>query len=211
MKGILFKPDMIKAIVEGRKTQTRRVIKPQPCFEAVACEPKVLLDILTEKKSRYKVGETVYIKEAHCIECYKNDGIEVACYKYDEDPSFFSIAGLLFELCDIDCGMAKWRSPMFMPAWAARYFIKIIDVRAERLQEICGEDVNNEGVNYENIWGKYSKPDWDSFIDAQEDIAISAFAKLWNSINKQPYDWQSNPWVFAYKFQVVSLRGIKYC
>lgn len=135
MKGILFKPDMIKAIVKGRKTQTRRVIKiGQTVYKADG-----------SLASRYHTGETVYIKEVW---------------------------------------IGKWRNPLFMPEWAARYFIKITDVRVGRLQEITNTDAVAEGI----FWAKNNPRDDFSF--------------LWDSINPK-YPWADNPWVFAYTFEKV--------
>ncbi|GAH06107.1 unnamed protein product, partial [marine sediment metagenome] len=84
----------------------------------------------------------------------------------------------------------KWRSPMMMPEWAARYFITITDVRAERLKEITKDGAKAEGAMYLQSYG-YEPIDgfrgW--------------FRIVWNSINKD-YPWESNPWDFAYTFRL---------
>jgi hypothetical protein len=185
MKGILFKPDMIQAIVEGRKTVTRRLsglkeinkepdrwvnILPKSSASAFVLLDKKRFGIWV--KPRYQVGETVYIKEAWC-ESYYGKPI---CYKLDgkESPG----------------PKGFWRSPMLLKAEDARYFIKITDVRAERLQEINKvrhDEVLKEGYPFiYNILELNEHPE-------------TTFARYWNSINKD-YHWESNPWVWVYTF-----------
>lgn len=115
----------------------------------------------------YQVGETVYIKEAWCESYYG----EPICYKLDgkESPGPKDF----------------WRSPLFMPAWAARYFIQITDVRAQRVQEISYEDIIAEGV------------------DTGQDVH---YQELWDSINPK-YPFASNCWVWAYTFKLVNKEG----
>jgi len=173
MKGILFKPDMIKAIVEGRKTVTRRVCLGQRELSNIHDFPIW--------NARYQAGETVYIKEACCIWCYQRDGVKDACYKTDED-------GMELPAPITHCSQPqKWRSPLFMPAWAARYFIQITGVRAERLQEIriTPSECRLEG----SYWA--TDPDDEG-----------GFINLWDSINKE-HPWSSNPFVWVYTFRKV--------
>jgi len=152
MKGILFKPWKIQAIAENpdREWQTRRVIKPQPMgadywtyYQMMpsvqgAFFPNTKEAIPKLLRPRYQSGETVYIKEAHCLHCFKTvDGVEDACYKTDDDTG---------EPVDINCEFVQWRSPLFMPVWAARYFIKITSVTPQRLQlPLSKEDLDAEG------------------------------------------------------------------
>jgi len=197
----MFKPDMIKAIIEGRKTQTRRLSG----YERLNREPdkwtyhseqsfpnlgRFIFQYDNQKpyhrelatvmvKSHYQVREVVYIKEACCVECFKRDGIEDACYKYDEDT---------LELNEIDCEEVNWRSPLFMPAWAACHFIRITDVRAERLWKITEEDAKAEGVTRPpNYSLTHHYREW--------------FKYLWNTIHKKKDRWEDNPWVWLYSFE----------
>jgi len=211
MKGILFQPDMIKAIVEGRKTQTRRVeanlkeINQKPDMWAYIQQPEhysfYRLDITDETdhyiphniKSRFKVGEVVYIKEkwrvidvdvrtlgkpkVH-VKVEYGDG-DITWGKYIKEGTNFTIPD-------------TWHSPLFLQAITARYFIKILNVRPERLQEITGTDCENEGIltGYRIEW------------DAQYDLRRK-YKSLWNTINKPPYDWDYNPWVFRREFELI--------
>lgn len=152
MKGILFKTDSHKAIREGRKTQTRRLLSRTS--ESFDCDlmpghdkdsivwlfrHKELSEVIAAKP-RYQVGDVVYIKEA----LYRNPYFDEAGYLLDQ--SAVMVNGVIGD-------MLKWRwqrdvlSGMFMPQEAARDFIKMADVRPQRLQEITEEDCIAEGVN----------------------------------------------------------------
>ena len=187
MKGILFKPDMHKAIREGRKTVTRRVIKPQPPVASLPVDLVGEFSVLgKDYRARYQVGEVVYIKEAWYAD--NNDKGELY-YRADwaEDQ--------------VDYVVPKWKSPLFMPAWAARDFIQITGVRAERLQEIspgelCTTELEREGIPYKNRFGI------DFTTRLERYVLLEDFKKLWDSINKE-HPWASNPWVWRYEFKRV--------
>lgn len=211
MKGILFKPDMIKAIREGEKTQTRRVIKPCSKADVVGRNEKGELDnsvprvqpdwVFTEAKSRYRVGEPVYIKEAWC---YKVDPItaEVLLHEFwyrAENPEVEKVDGDGCPEQNKDGSMkSPWISPLFMPARSARTFIQIVSVRPERLQAISPEDCVDEGIEkieygWQGVAGHNKGKPWAS--------PISAYADLWDSINPK-YPWISNLWVWRYEFKL---------
>ena len=187
MKGILFKPDMRKAIVEGRKTVTRRVMQNQPVLMDKVYERDFRKDA-GGRKSRYQVGEVVYIKEPwHYLNIEENKatpydfGIEFA----DGEILWWTDNGneMNYPLDE------KKRSPMFLKAKFARYFIKITDVRPERLQEITEEDTIKEGIVPSRQ--RYFRPS-----------NVEQYAALWDSINpKRP--WSSNPWVWRIEFKKV--------
>ncbi|MCJ7459302.1 MAG: hypothetical protein MUP17_09945, partial [candidate division Zixibacteria bacterium] len=168
MNGILFKPWKIKAIAESdREWQTRRLgglkeINEHPdewifkgtidgkyWFQHPQCERD---DWLYNRyiKPRYQVGEVVYIKEAYC---HKVDPI-TAEVSYDEfwyrldNPDVIKVDGDGGQEFNKD-GTEKspWVSPLLMPQSAARYFTKITDVRAERVQDITEEDAKAEGID----------------------------------------------------------------
>ena len=204
MKGILFKPEMIQAIIEGRKTQTRRVIKPQPPSNAEVCTCKRVKHIYIRKdpppkapteptcnvsvmKPRYQVGETVYIKEK---------------WAYAMNPLPFKKQRIIYKASESDLShweeiiIGNWRSPMSLKAEDARYFIEITDVRAERLQEITPYDAEAEGFAK---WGlehncSACETESHSFYGG-----LYHFKEIWNSINKEK--WESSPWVWVYTFK----------
>ena len=198
MKGIYERPDMIQAIVDGRKTQTRRVIEPQledyrdgypdgydsPPHSMVKYKGKWIDDgDFIENYTRYRVGETVYIKEGllrdHCFaEANYRDGSPVFIYNERLVRTRYILAW-------------RWQkkavSPLHCPREAARYFLTMVAVRAERLQKITLGDAIQEGV-------ARLDPNWHT-------TALMDFQRLWDSINpKNPFD--SNPWVWVYEFEL---------
>jgi len=194
MKGILFKPDMIMAIVEGRKTVTRRVIKPQPIITGQFADYKNITTLIENlgEYARYQVGEVVYIKEAHRY--IQNDGDPYGFgiqYKSDSQVKWWTDNGNLMDY-PID---EKWRSPLFLKELFARYFIKIADVRAEMVQEITEEDAKEEGV---------TRPPNYSLTPHY----IEWYKWLWDKINKD-YPFESNPYVFRYNFKLTSVGAMK--
>jgi hypothetical protein len=94
--------------------------------------------------------------------------------------------------------MGRKRSPLHLPARFARDFIKILSVRPERLQEITEEDCITEGI-YSNSIYKDVCFHWEK-KDCGYETSRTAYHVLWNTINKPPYDWESNPWVWVYTF-----------
>jgi len=139
MKGMTFRPEKIQFMAEhpDMELQTRRLgglkeINQSPdahkylginmlgehCFELFLNDGTSTIKYV---KPPYQVGEVVYIKEAHCLECFEGDGIKDACYRWDFEQG---------DLIENTCGHRKWRSPLFMPEWAARYFIEITKVEA---------------------------------------------------------------------------------
>ncbi|MDP2729629.1 MAG: hypothetical protein Q8O55_04025 [Dehalococcoidales bacterium] len=208
MKGILFKPDMIKAIVDGLKSQTRRVIKPQPVNadywtyhnsgafypNTKDADPKLI-------HPRYQVGNVVYIKEAYYAygfwrqftECDKKH------WEFFQDDSFgvyYPDTKPSWKIAKHGFGDVGWykRSPLFLPEKYARYFIKITDVRTERLQEITEEDAIAEGILLKAVMTKSS-------LVVDEPSYVTSYAMLWDFINKD-YQWGSNPFVWHYEFEL---------
>jgi len=230
MKGILFKPWKIKAIADNpdREYQTRRVIKPQfrdwqgHYWYGKANGYHLQFNDYTleeiKKHSRYQVGEVVYIKEAWCAVKDGAPGECVSTTKQDWDIIQYQDKWLLkspSKKCIVGRQTFSWRSPLFMPAWAARIFIRITDVLPQRLQEISAAEALKEGIS-----GKGMSRDWvrdEGHIEGRnfsglptngyaERWYIAQSAKLWNSINPK-YPWESNPWVFRYTFEVVKDAG----
>ena len=217
MKGVLFTPDNIKATVEGRKTQTRRVVtipkwlalyEPHldeawadrgelgaylhiPCYKHLIHD-NVWGDCRTVQRHypRYDIGEIVYIKEAW------------ATYRANDDwtiPMIPDTATIFYKLDGDKYGhtghIGKWRSPLFLKEIFARYFIKITDVRAENLGVITEEDAIKEGVNIKAVHTKGN-------LVISEPSYITSFSMLWDSINKD-YTYDSSPWVFVYSYKLV--------
>ena len=210
MKGILFKPAMIRAIADGRKTVTLRRIDIDPLgWELSGFNNGGLLDFGVVRfwrkddnsqaltlKPRYKVGESVYIKEAWAI-IKVNDGVDIV--DMSQNSGVFYKFGENRQGDDDELAMeqGRWRSPLFMPAWAARYFIKIEGVRAEMVQEITEEDIGKEGLE---VKGWTEDGSWRTPQDC--------FQYLWDSINKD-YPFESNPYIFRYEFALAPSGAMK--
>ena len=138
-KLIIFSREMVKALLEGRKTQTRRLIKPQPheCHNGDLIYKDDLIGSSVEgrrvcqerNKSKYKVGDVLYVKEAWN---WSNSKKEEAIYKADyNDPAK---------------GKGFWKSPIYMPKELSRIHLEITNIRVERLKDISEEDAKSEGI-----------------------------------------------------------------
>jgi hypothetical protein len=191
---ILFSTAMVRAILHGRKKQTRRVIKPQP--DADGFIKSASTGHPQEWKFTKKVFNGVCNATTDWIKCpygqpgdllwvretwgrYERvDGNILYLYRADagDDPREYHVAG-------------GWKPSIHMPKRAARIFLEITDVRVERVQDISEEDVLNEGFR----------------MDSTEIIKFGykgAFRYLWNSINaKRGYSWESDPWVWVIGFR----------
>ena len=186
MNPILFSTIMVQAILEGRKTQTRRVCKPL-CVEQTGkdFESRVDYDRLENVLKAgyvpaYTVGDILWVRETWQDIC--------ACplqYAYRADGESVELSGL-------------WKPSIFMPKVAARIFLKVIDVRVERLQSITYGDCCAEGV--------FNNEDMINASYGQE--ATEKWRNLWNSINeKRGYGWDTNPFVWVYEFERIDTNG----
>lgn len=189
MKPILFNTEMVRAILDGRKTTTRRIIKPK-CkrnfigtnFQGFPMECR-MIDIETQEIVRraepvYHVGDVLYVRETfnsdwcdHTI--YKADGGSAKAAGYSAEP--------------------KWHPSIHMPHEAARIFLRVTGVRAERLQEI------------DKYWSNYDKEGMRN--PETENIGIwmqEKFISIWDSTVKKAdlplYGWDANPWVWVIEF-----------
>jgi len=178
---ILFTGDMVRAILDGRKTQTRRVIKNPQRLEGLMLEGEA-----GEWCPYGVVGDRLYVRETWCA------GIEWD----DEKPSEIDpLCGGndIFYLANGEKpeGYGKTRPNIFMPKWAARIWLEITGIRVERVQEISEEDATAEGVMRLTTY-------------RTETPMIDMFRHLWNVINaNRGYGWDVNPWVWVVEFKRV--------
>lgn len=190
---ILFKADMVRAILDGRKTQTRRVIKDD-CLQAVRFEE---LSSIMNTPPRYKNGKWVYelqsaVDDTEYYEIKSSYGVPGDLLWVREtwamhDEYIIYRADLDDWACLDDCPDHKWKPSIFMPKTACRLWLKVKSVRVERVQEISEDDAICEGTK-----GGGGHPDfW-----------AGAFHDLWDSINaKRGYGWDKNPWVWVIEFE----------
>lgn len=190
-KPILFSTPMVQAILEGRKTQTRRVIKPDISnwFDIdVDGTAFAYIDQATgdsykpEDICPYKTGMTLWVRETWC-----RVGEDVKPIHLNLEQIHFG--QILYKADGIDIsGIGKWRPSIFMPKEAARIFLRITGVRAERVQDITAHDAIREGMESEIPFD-----------------TVDEFKELWNNLNaKRGYSWESNPWVWVISFERVS-------
>ena len=202
IKPILFNTEMVRAILDGRKDATRRIVKGFIPDDAVwgytAFTPKgyiscrgTFADGYGEKffKLPCEPGDILYVRET-----WKKapNG-----YYYYEDWQRDDIADV-----------TKWKPSIHMPKEAARIWLKVTDVRVERLQEITEEQACMEGTDpwdevcYENNGWHPTFSDPDSGGDPN---MVDGFHKLWNSTIKKSdinrYGWNANPWVWVIEFE----------
>jgi hypothetical protein len=192
MKPIIFSTPMVQAILDGKKTQTRRVIKvddaPENWKISIAGTSIVRSEPYDVKRPRYEAGDILWVREAWCKNENPNSP-NYGGYEYYADYEGAHCQSLI-----------KWRSPIFMPREAARLFLKVKTVRVERLHDITENDARNEGVKdpYD-----YQEPSYynQPHVRGME-INKSAFAGLWDSLNaKRGYGWDTNPLVWVYEFE----------
>lgn len=180
---ILFNMEMVRAILDGRKSCTRRIIKPQPqgYFE-VSEEPLYIYD--TDGKQGkitppYQPGDILYVRETW--------GYPIAL---NSDKQYIFRADEVAE-SGFKNDSHIWHPSIHMPKEAARIWLKVTNVRVERLHEMWASDVPKEGIYF-------NKP-------TTADEMLMAFAKLWNSTIKKSdinhYGWDANPWVWVIEFE----------
>ena len=194
MKPILFNTNMVRAILEGRKTVTRRVVKfklgQNPQWTGYIPDGPVLYgsNNIPASKSPYLPGDILYVRETwrvyevgnpppHCVIEYKAGGTE----KFSKIIALPTTKG-------------EWKPSIHMPKEAARLFLRVTDVRAERLWRMDTVDALAEGMRSDYPGTKIG--------------VVDAFCKLWDSTIKPAdlplYGWEANPWVWVIDFEHIS-------
>lgn len=197
IKPILFSTPMIQAILQGRKTQTRRKIKfPKDWItEDNLWDWVALQDLYPEVFKKYSVGDVLWVRETVLFYSDEN-GNDAVLYKADPDVDEFSIG--LFE------GKPKWKPSIFMPKAACRIFLEITDVRIERLQDISEEDAKAEGAFKRNDNGfDVYRDSEDKYNELQGFSFKTGFKFLWQKINGAE-SWEANPFVWVVSFKQIT-------
>lgn len=220
IKPILFNTEMVRAILDGRKSCTRRLVKPQP--DEKHTYPLGFVTDSTEKKEvgcfgfgigeyggsiqyakpQYHTDDVLYIRETWTEECGKY------YYRADYDSDYLDPCETLSggypascrnhpgcDGCMATSTRIHWHPSIHMPKEAARIWLRVTDVRVERLQEITAESALTEGA--------------DKYIHANgtlnEDQTITSFIGIWNSTIKESdldrYGWDANPYVWVISFE----------
>ncbi|AWF66271.1 putative upf86.8 [Pseudomonas aeruginosa] len=203
-RPILFNEQMVRAILEGRKTVTRRVMKPQPDFLGSMVDPNTpfkTLDAGLHARITCPYGEPgdrLWVREAWAADA-QVDAIAPRDLSQGEPiwyPADFSVR-------QTGCSMiskGRGRPSIHMPRWASRVLLEITAVRVERLQDISEEQALAEGVHGEPCdHARQACSD----IGCWGDTAKGAFGFLWEQLNGAGA-WQANPWVWVVEFKRVT-------
>lgn len=204
IKPILFNTEMVRAILDGRKDATRRIVKGFIPDDAVwgytAFTPKgyiscrgTFADVYGEKffKLPCESGDILYVRETWM------DYAGLTMYKADCD---------IYRLDSLNFAGFVWHPSIHMPKGAARIWLKVTDVRVERLHDITPKGAESEGVGnlfYDDIG--YGEKNYGTEVDPEYGIAKEQFAWLWESTIKKSdldrYGWDANPYVWVIEFE----------
>ncbi len=219
-RPILFSGEMVRAILEGRKTMTRRVVKtkanilndsPLTTYQpesphvygygtttlGVKCDGGIVQ--IMGKCPYGKPGDRLWVRETWQERWAHND-VNQVLYRADVDSCGQCLAS------DGVCYTPKdpWKPSIHMPRWASRILLEVVSVRVERLQDISRTDVAKEGMPYlcESGWNGIHKG---LNIIQSHHWPEENYARLWDSLcTKEPEkQWDSNPWVWVIEFKRV--------
>ena len=206
-RAILFNTEMVRAILDGRKTATRRVAFPNKdfhefsrpdnpdawwfrgrmyrSFDDALCSPQGVMSLC-----KYRPGDILYVRETWswcpCWDCGHDS--ESGCTEtpssrfYNEEKREYGCYGFKASFADNEQPFDRWHPSIHMPKEAARIFLRVTSVRVERLHGMTEDDVRCEG--FENP---------------------GDFIRLWDNTikpaDRERYGWAANPWVWVIKFE----------
>jgi hypothetical protein len=201
-RPILFSGEMVRAILQGRKVMTRRVIKLPPAdgrlrfngsrFEVHQGYPIGHVEIPCPYG---QPGDRLWVRETWGCDKPKS---MVGRAKWEGPPNQDE-AEVHWKQAEEEIGTLHifpskyWRSPIFMPRWASRITLEITNIKVERVQDILPQDILAEGIHM-------------AISDEDHSEQYEAFEELWDSINaKRGFGWNKNPWVWAIEFRKASV------
>ena len=179
---------MVRAILDGRKTQTRRIVQQCRQFQNWDGEQKDAYDVEeAEQPGAFHflmAGDMGFTDPVPCPYGAPGDRLWVKETWAENDPP----SGYLYRATDSVVGALKWRPSIFMSREASRITLEIVSVRVERVQDISGFECLREGMPH---------PDGATFGEAKD-----WFRDLWDSLNAGGgFGWNANPWVWAIEFK----------
>ncbi|WP_306043604.1 hypothetical protein [Mameliella sp. MMSF_3455] len=225
-KPILFSGPMVRALLDGRKTQTRRVAKitavmgdkvgiTSPNESLIELEPGEFhkgifhyesVDALSGPcRLPYAIGDRLWVREAWRTSRHYDD-LKPSEMGGEEPVQYIADGAVYAHAGSVDDLSGRARPSMFMPRWASRLTLIVTDVRVQRVQEISNEDAKAEGCK-----GDLSRiRQMDLFGASEDDREMMRlmtcgwqFRDLWDGLNaRRGYGWDVNPWVAAYTFKV---------
>lgn len=206
-RGMIFNGEMVRALLNGNKTQTRRPIKPRPLWVYGGKVPVRTEDADPKGEIRCpfgQVGDQIWVRETfrlfdHSDEC----GASAHC---SCPPS-----GTPIYRADFDDAESKWTPSIHMPRWASRILLEITNIRVQQLQDISEQDAISEGVNSDTAieqddFGQWcGGVAWRNYLESEADYdcvsARDSFTTLWESLYG---NWDENPWVWVIEFKRIA-------
>ena len=209
-RPIIFSAPMVRAILEGRKTQTRRVVKPQGSIltdrmaRSLGVQPPPVQNSPVIPCPYGQPGDRLWVRETFSYWLRNSDRLpdesdyEAPWYRADADAY-----GLLGrdEYGPVYAEQLLWKPSIYMPRTASRILLEVVSVRVERLQEISEDDCLAEGIAQivrESLPGFQQCGEYD-VIDIDP---AAEYLELWESINGHG-SWHANPWVWVVEFKVI--------
>ncbi|MEC7121100.1 MAG: hypothetical protein VXW65_14530 [Pseudomonadota bacterium] len=197
-RPMIFSAPMVRAILAGQKTQTRRVFKDANKFET-DCEPVLYGDFwriydswgdgVKDLKCPYGVvGDRLWVREGYAVvprTAFARSDVFQKVSEFDREKAF------VYRACfDRSKGDIAWETPLFMPRAASRIELEITNIRVERVQDISEADAIAEGV--EQGYGLRH---------------VGFYQDIWDSINGKKHPWSDNPWVWVVEFKRVEVSA----
>lgn len=217
-RPIIFNTTMVKAIIEGRKTQTRRLVKPQPKFfkgnagghwwRCTHVQSMVRVEEELQNPGEYykgfidevnpfgKKGDRLWVRET--FRFYDSDECPHADF-----PCGCPRNGTPLFKASHDCGDGeKWKPSIHMPRSASRIMLEITKIRIEQLNQISNQDAVQEGLLKLPASGRYVVNRGDQYFGAASTNPTEVFKWMWESIYGSRA-WELNPWVWVVEFNVI--------
>ena len=214
---ILFSREMVRALLDGRKTQTRRIVKPQPTavhgraghysgsYQADGDNRKEIVCPYGQP------GDRLWVKETFRTWLDEESLFTGRLSEITDEPRRRAVfASTEYRASSLDSESGGWRPSIFMPEWLSRITLELTRVRLERLQSISEADAIAEGIEVidadAGIYRDYNEPLAQSTADDPRQgmcfCPVRSYETLWNSING-PGSWDANPFVWVLEFNRV--------
>jgi hypothetical protein len=211
-RPLIFSAPMLKTLLAGRKSQTRRLVKPQPTRTLPNTETVGDLDIVREQGWRWQQTKTRHVYVSDRSETSFAENLEHSCpYGVPGDrlwvkETWHPCDGGTLYAADYtskqEAGIERWQSPLYMPRAESRITLELTGVRVERIQETSAADIMAEGVverpHDDPILGRCPVSAFDGVC--YPDLR-SLWASGWNAINGKRAPWAGNPWVWVLEFR----------
>lgn len=207
-RPIIFSAPMVRALLEGRKTQTRRVLMKRAATNALAVFGPSFLQLPGNVDLvGYAIGDRLWVREAFSLDFGGGHSIGgTGEWHYSLEFRAGGSRDLYFSgdceqdpyerLADTQVG--DWRQSIHMPRWASRLTLIVTDVRVQRLWEITEDDAVAEGCGHDSDgWRDYQMPGTQCCATARD-----SYRTLWNSLHGSEA-WEANPWVVAISFRTI--------